>query len=130
MTIQNKLPNNAPIELTASEAESAINSFSRFLQFETVTATAPETGAYVEGADYILDQLRSIPCLDSIHCLNESLDNFPVVVARWAGTNPDLPIILLNSHYDVVPANMDDWTVELFAGLRKMEKCMEGARKI
>jgi aminoacylase len=119
MTIQNKLPNNAPIELTASEAESAINSFSRFLQFETVTATAPETGAYVEAADYILDQLRSIPCLDSIHCLNESLDNSPVVVARWAGTNPDLPIILLNSHYDVVPANMDDWTVEPFAGLRK-----------
>ena len=118
MTLQKKLP-NAPIELTASEAESAINSFSRFLQFETVTATAPDTGAYVKASNYLLDQLRSIPCLDSIHCLNESLDNSPVVVARWAGTNPDLPIILLNSHYDVVPADMDDWTVEPFAGLRK-----------
>ena len=118
MTLQKKLP-NAPIKLTASEAESAINSFSRFLQFETVTATAPDTGAYVKASNYLLDQLRSIPCLDSIHCLNESLDNSPVVVARWAGTNPDLPIILLNSHYDVVPADMDDWTVEPFAGLRK-----------
>lgn len=31
----------------------------------------------------------------------------------------DWPVIILNSHYDVVPAAEDDWTVDPFAGLRK-----------
>jgi len=61
--------------------------------------------------------------------LEEAPDHSPVVIARWKGmedddvnVNPDsdsLPIILLNSHYDVVPAMKEDWTVEPFAGLRQ-----------
>jgi aminoacylase len=108
-----------PTTLTPSEAEDAISSFSKFLQFETVSATAPNTGAYREASQYLLQQLNSIPCLDKIQCLEEAPDHSPVVVARWKGTDPTLPIILLNSHYDVVPAETNDWTVEPFAGLRK-----------
>lgn len=105
--------------LSPAEAENALNSFSKFLQFETVSATAPYTGAYKEAATYLLEQLHSIPCLDKIHCLLEAPDHSPVIVARWKGTNEDLPVILLNSHYDVVPAETSDWMVEPFAGLRK-----------
>jgi len=107
------------VQLTPAEAEYAIESFSRFIQFETVSATSPDTGAYIEAAAYLLEELSSIPCLDNIHLLEEAPDHSPVVIARWKGSEEDLPIILLNSHYDVVPATKDDWTVEPFAGMRK-----------
>ena len=42
-----------------------------------------------------------------------------MVVAVWEGADTNLPILLLNSHYDVVPAAADDWTVPPFAGIRK-----------
>jgi aminoacylase len=35
------------------------------------------------------------------------------------GRDETLPCLLLNSHYDVVPADTKDWTVPPFAGLRK-----------
>jgi aminoacylase len=118
--------------LTPEEAENALTSFSKIIQFQTVSATAPFDGEYVKCAAYIVEQLKSIPCLDKIHILEESPDHSPVVIARWKGTdsmddkNNDngadketLPIILLNSHYDVVPAVQDDWKMPCFEGLRK-----------
>lgn len=103
--------------LTTLEQKKALESFRRFLQFETVSNTAPKTGEYQKAAEYLLQELSSIPCLDQIHLLEEAPDDSPVVVARWKGLDEDLPIILLNSHYDVVPAIKDDWTVEPFEGL-------------
>ena len=119
MTISFEPQTKVPVQLTTDEAEKAIESFSRFLQFETVSSIAPETGAYKSASEYLLQQLKSIPCLDKIHTLEEAPDHSPVVVARWKGTDEDLPIILLNSHYDVVPAEKGDWTVEPFGGVRK-----------
>lgn len=40
-----------------------------------------------------------------------------MVVAAWTGSEPDLPCILLNSHYDVVPAMQELWTVPAFEGV-------------
>ena len=91
-------------KLTQSEAEEALSSFARFLCFETVSATAPETGAYVDCASYLLERLRSVPCLEDVGLLDEAPDHSPVVVARWRGRDESLPVVLLNSHYDVVPA--------------------------
>lgn len=105
--------------LTPAESENAIESFVKFIQFETVSATAPDTGAYKEAASFLIEQLTSIPCLDEIHYLEEAPDHSPVIVARWKGIEDDLPVILLNSHYDVVPAPREDWTVEPFSGFRK-----------
>ncbi|MGH7544958.1 MAG: M20/M25/M40 family metallo-hydrolase [Gemmatimonadota bacterium] len=36
------------------------------------------------------------------------------LVARFRGTSPDLPPILLMAHIDVVPAHRDDWSVDPF----------------
>jgi aminoacylase len=65
-----------------------------------------------------MKQLQSISTLSDIHILPESPHHSPVVVACWKGRSPELPVILLNSHYDVVPAS-DEWTVPPFEGLRK-----------
>ena len=43
----------------------------------------------------------------------------PIVVATWAGSDPSLPAILLNSHYDVVPAVLDHWHTDPFTPTRK-----------
>ena len=34
----------------------------------------------------------------------------PMAVLTWAGSRPDLPSVILNSHMDVVPVDTDKWT--------------------
>jgi len=104
--------------LTDPEAEYAIQSLCRLITFETVSNTATSTGAYVAAASYLLEQLATVPCFDEIHILPNSPPDSPVVVARWKGIDEHLPVILLNSHYDVVPASPTDWTVSPFGGIR------------
>eukprot|EP00585_Thalassiosira_rotula_P012273 CAMPEP_0196131950 /NCGR_PEP_ID=MMETSP0910-20130528/1746_1 /TAXON_ID=49265 /ORGANISM="Thalassiosira rotula, Strain GSO102" /LENGTH=469 /DNA_ID=CAMNT_0041391477 /DNA_START=37 /DNA_END=1449 /DNA_ORIENTATION=- len=108
-----------PTKLSAAEAESAIVSFQSIIRYPTVSSTAASTGAYDDCAQYLLSQLRSVPCLESIAILNESPDKCPVVIAKWRGIHEDWPVIILNSHYDVVPAAPDDWTVDPFAATRR-----------
>lgn len=122
-----------PSILSKAEEENAIERFQTFLRYETVSATAPTTGEYKKCANFLLQQLRSIPnnVLTDIHLLPEAPDHSPVVIAKWQGkksdddddddvkTDTDLPIILLNSHYDVVPADASAWTVPPFEAIRK-----------
>ena len=68
-------------------------------------------GAYVDCAQYLSSQLKSIPCLTNVGILPESPEKCPVVIAKWEGIHPEWPVIILNSHYDVVPAMEEDWTV-------------------
>ncbi len=119
MKIQINKPSTMTIpKLSSKEAEDAIESFVKIIQYQTVSATAPETGAYTECAKFLIEQLESIPCLDEIHVLENSPDHSPVVMARWKGVDESLPVILLNSHYDVVPAVEEDWDVPCW-GSRK-----------
>lgn len=111
--------NGSAITFTEQEHERAIASFQAFLKFPTVSVTAPDTGAYEKCATYLIQQLESLKVLSDIHTLPESPPHSPVVVAHWKGTDEALPVILLNSHYDVVPAEESDWTVPPFEGLRK-----------
>ena len=105
--------------LTPTEQEYALSSLQKLITFPTVAATAVDSGAYVDCANYLLEQLQSIPVLDQIHILPESPSHSPVVVGRWKGQDETLPVLLLNSHYDVVPALVDDWTVPPFSGVRR-----------
>lgn len=109
----------ASVTLTPQEQERAIASFQALIQFPTVSVTAPETGAYEQCASYLMEQLQSLQVLSDIHTLPESPPHSPVVVAHWKGIHEELPVILLNSHYDVVPASESDWTVPPFEGVRK-----------
>lgn len=105
--------------LTKEEAHHAVESLRQMLRFETVSVTAPASGEYTKCANFLMEELGSVPCLDCIHILAESPIDSPVVVARWKSSEEDadsLPIILLNSHYDVVPAPDEDWTVPPFEG--------------
>lgn len=107
------------VVLNKDEAEAAIGRFQKFLQFETVSALAEETGAYVQCAEFLVEELKALNVLDGVHCLEGAPDHSPVVVAHWKGQDPTLPVLLLNSHYDVVPAAAEDWSVKPFEALRK-----------
>jgi len=107
--------------LTQDQAEDAMERFQSFLKFETVSALAITTGAYKECAQFLIDELKSLSVLTDIHLLPEAPDHSPVVVACWQGRDERLPVLLWNSHYDVVPAAPEDWTVPPFEGLRKTE---------
>lgn len=111
-------PNNNA-KLTPAEAEVAISSFQSIIRYPTVSSTAPHTGAYVECAQYLISQLKTIPCLEDVGILEESPEKSPVVIAKWTGQHEDWPVLILNSHYDVVPAATEDWTVDPFAAERK-----------
>lgn len=118
MTTFSSDPNPLP-KLSQEESEAAIARFQEFLRFETVSATSPQTGAYKDCAAFLKTQLECLGILDQVFYLEEAPDHSPVVVAHWKGTNPELPILLLNSHYDVVPADKEAWTVPPFEAIRK-----------
>ena len=99
--------------LTAAEKEKAIEEFCAFLKFETVSSTGPESGQYKACAEWLLSYVQKKLPMVKVWCLAEAPDNAPVVVAKWTGEDNDtLPILLLNSHYDVVPAAPEDWNPE------------------
>jgi aminoacylase len=88
------------------------------LRFETVSALGVSNGAYADFGAWIA-ALCTAAGLENVTILPESKEGKPIVVAEWIGSDPDLPCIFLNSHYDVVPVMHDFWTVPPFQGLRK-----------
>ena len=110
------------LPLSHEDAEAALSRFQEFIRFPTVSAISSDTGAYRECAAFLKNQLEGLGVLDQVFYLDEAPDHSPVVVAVWKGSQPELDIILLNSHYDVVPADASAWTVPPFDAVRKEGK--------
>ena len=105
-------------KLNSQEQEAAIQDFLDFLAIPTVSGTGPQ-GAYDTCAQWLLKFFRSIG-LDPF-LLPESLPGKPIVVCCWKGTDPSLGPLLVNSHYDVVPAMQEHWTFPAFSPTRTPE---------
>lgn len=97
--------------------EEKINLFCELLRFETVSAIGATSGSYDACATWLIQQLSRIPV--QAFRLPESLPGKPIVVAEWIGSDPSLPCLLLNSHYDVVPVMEEHWSMPAFEGLRQ-----------
>lgn len=87
-----------------SEAEDAaiISRFQQYLQINT----AQPTPQYQQSADFLISQAKSIG-LESQSI--EFVQNKPLILLKWPGSDPTLPSILLNSHTDVVPVEHHKW---------------------
>jgi aminoacylase len=97
--------------LIKEEEQASIERFIELLQFPTVSSLAIESGAYRDCGRWLVQQCQDINVFDDVFILPESPAHSPVVVAKWIGQQPTLPVLLLNSHYDVVPAQPEAWTI-------------------
>lgn len=89
----------------------AAETVSRFQQFLQIN-TAQPTPQYYEAADFLISQAKSLSLeFQTI----EFVEGKPLVLLKWPGSNSDLPAILLYSHTDVVPSEVNKWTYHPFS---------------
>lgn len=98
-------------ELTTADHE-AVRRFQDFLRIRTITAEGPLNGANQQAMDYLSKYCDDIGVTYQIL---EYTDGYPIFLATLPGSDPSLPAILLNSHYDVVPVMLEKWHWDPFA---------------
>ncbi|XP_041990883.1 aminoacylase-1-like isoform X1 [Salvia splendens] len=94
-----------PTGTITAKAEDSSSIISRFQEYLRINTAQPNP-SYYEAADFISSQAKSLS-LD-LEIL-EFAKGKPLLLLKWAGTNPALSSILLNSHTDVVPAEHHKW---------------------
>ncbi|CAH0516023.1 unnamed protein product [Peronospora belbahrii] len=87
-----------------------VDRFVEFLRFRTVSAEGP-IGSYEQCAEWLRAYLEELKL--SVQILSP-IEQKPLVLATWQGKDPTLPGIILNSHYDVVPAMAEHWIYDPF----------------
>jgi len=97
----------APIGVSDDEA---INRFLKFLSIKTVSSEGPK-GSYQEAVDFLTPLVQEIGMKVKVI---ELIKKKPILIATLEGNQPNLPSILLNSHYDVVPAVEESWNTPPF----------------
>ncbi|WZY81818.1 hypothetical protein YC2023_028202 [Brassica napus] len=86
----------------ALDSKAIISRFQDYLRINTVQPN-PD---YYAAANFIKLQAQSISLQ---YQPIEFVQGKPIVLLKWAGSEPSLPAILLNSHVDVVPFEAEKW---------------------
>lgn len=83
------------------EKNQAVQWLQDMVRFKTISGEGPTNGDYVRCANWLLEISTSIGLEANI--LEESKEGKPIVVVKWSGSDTTLSVVILNSHYDVVP---------------------------
>ena len=83
----------------------------KFIEYLKLRTVHPEPD-YEPCRVWLLDYFKDIG-LDIVIDKEFITDN-PILVAKYPGCDNDAPAILLNSHMDVVPCELDKWTYDPF----------------
>jgi|EP00505_MAST-04D_sp_SCG-Rhode-Island_P001220 aminoacylase len=97
-------------------ADPEVSFFQDLVRHKTISSEAPTTGAYRECVAFLNDRCQRIGLKTKVI---EFVQGKPVLLATRVGMRPELPAILLNSHYDVVPIMAEHWDVPAFKGIIK-----------
>jgi aminoacylase len=90
------------------EDDPAIQRFREYLQIPTVQPSVD----YEPAMEFLLGQAEEIG-LGTTRI--ELVKKKPILVLTWKGSEPSLTSILLNSHMDVVPVDLEKWEHDPFA---------------
>jgi aminoacylase len=94
----------------------AVERLQQAIQFKTISNEAVDNGEYQRMADFLISMFNS----EGFETRKvEFTRGKPIVIAKLAGSQPDLPSVLINGHYDVVPVSLNMWSVDPFAGTLK-----------
>ena len=95
--------------------------FRDFVKIRSVSAEGPTTGTYRQCTafleNFVHSQLKPYVKNADQNFKTQSfefVENKPVLLTRILGSDPSLPKLLLNSHYDVVPVFPEKWTRDPF----------------
>ena len=85
----------------------AVERFQEFLRIRTISSEGPTSGAYAEAAAWLVARGEALGLAVKVI---SPVANKPIVIMEWAGADPSLESLILNSHYDVVPVMLEHWT--------------------
>lgn len=78
---------------------------SRFQEYLRINTVQPSPD-YYKAAEFIISQAKSLSLESQTF---ELVKGKPLLLLKWVGSNPTLPVVLLNSHTDVVPFEESKW---------------------
>lgn len=78
----------------------------RFQEYLRIDTAQPQPD-YEAAASFLVEQANQLGLTVSVL---RFVPTKPLVLMTWAGSEPSLPSLLLNSHTDVVPAEADKWS--------------------
>lgn len=96
----------------------AVNLFKAFLRFRTVSGEGPSTGTYAACCAWLESTCKELIPIATTTVV-EACEKKPVLVVKLPGADPSLDAVVLNSHYDVVPAMEEHWDVDPWAAVEK-----------
>uniref|UniRef100_A0A6B2L5A2 N-acyl-aliphatic-L-amino acid amidohydrolase n=1 Tax=Arcella intermedia TaxID=1963864 RepID=A0A6B2L5A2_9EUKA len=85
------------------------------MRIRSVTAEGPN-GSYDQAVQFLRTYGKEVGLTQSQVFF--PMDKQPILILTWKGQDPSLPSILLNGHYDVVPADSSKWTFDPWGGVR------------
>lgn len=105
-------------ELDENEEARGIELFKKLIRYKTISYEGPVNGEYLKCVNF-LDKLCKELFISCTTKTFEFVENKPVLIVHIPGIDLNLPAILLNSHYDVVPVMEEHWDVDAFEGIEK-----------
>jgi acetylornithine deacetylase/succinyl-diaminopimelate desuccinylase-like protein len=95
--------------LTARAEDEVVELCRDLIRIDSTNPTSNERAA----AEWVAEKLTDAGLEPQVL---ESAPGRASTVARWAGSDPTRPALLIHGHLDVVPADAADWQVDPFAG--------------
>eukprot|EP00924_Labyrinthula_sp_SR-Ha-C_P015398 maker-scaffold_71-snap-gene-0.3-mRNA-1 protein AED:0.01 eAED:0.01 QI:149/1/1/1/0.5/0.66/3/519/432 len=111
------------ISFSPEEQDYQIDTFKKFIRYKTISFEAPESGEYTRCVEFLEELCKSTFKSHKVETkILQFVENKPILYVEIPGSKPQIPGILLNSHYDVVPIVESEWKVPAFEGLEKEGK--------